>query len=172
MKIFLLGYMGSGKSTLGKALSKTLSIPFKDLDQQIEDGEKITIPYMFKTKGELYFRKKEREYLLEELVNPISHIVALGGGTPCYYDNMDRLINSAHHVIYCRASIHTLTKRLFQDKSNRPLISHLQSSQALQEFIGKHLFERNSIYQKAPLQIEVDDKPIEDSVQEIIQLLH
>lgn len=170
--IVLLGYMGSGKSALGKQLSKELSIAFIDLDDYIEIHEKKTIAEIFKTRGELYFRKLERKYL-EELINQKDPaVIGLGGGTPCYFDNMELILaTKTYFSIYLKTSIEELTNRLYNQKDQRPLIAHIDSPSALSEFIGKHIFERAPYYEKAPLKIKTDQKSIQELIPEIIKAL-
>ena len=170
--IVLLGYMGSGKSALGKQLSIELSRPFIDLDDYIEKKENQTIAAIFKTKGELYFRKFERQ-CLEELLNKKDiSVIGLGGGTPCYFDNMDLVLNSKNVLsIYLKTSIQELTKRLFDQKGQRPMIAHVNSHETLTEFIGKHLFERAPFYERAALKIQTDNKSIVTLIPEILEAL-
>ena len=91
MKIVLLGYMASGKSNIGKKLSKKLSMSFIDLDDYIIEKEKMTISDIFKAKGEIYFRLIENKYLKEILLEKKDFILSLGGGTPCYANNMEEI---------------------------------------------------------------------------------
>ena len=167
-KIILLGYMGSGKSAVGLKLGQAFDVDFIDLDDYIEQSEGMTIPEIFKTKGELHFRAQERK-CFEQLMNKSkSMIISLGGGTPCYYDTMDFIANRKDATaFYLKASINTLSHRLFDEKSKRPLIAHLKSLDAVKEFIGKHLFERNNYYQKAHYEISTDEKSIDAIVSEI-----
>ena len=88
MKIILIGYMGSGKSTLGRALATAKNISFVDLDAYIAEREKCSVPHIFKNKGEIYFRKKEALYLQEVLQKEEDMVLSLGGGTPCFGNNM------------------------------------------------------------------------------------
>ncbi|PSG88029.1 shikimate kinase [Aurantibacter aestuarii] len=170
MKIILLGYMGSGKSTIGYSLSKSLNMPCIDLDEYIEDKENKTIKMIFSEQGEIYFRKKERFYL-EELINKKdSFILALGGGTPCYYDNMDLINNSPLTIsIYLKTDIDTLVIRLSNEKSKRPIIAGFTSDELLKEFIAKHIFERSYFYTKA--QHIVNNVTLEKSIKQIENLL-
>lgn len=154
--------MGSGKSTIGKSLSMKLNIPFIDLDQFIENQENESIKSLFDNKGELYFRKLERQALLHLIAQKDPAIISLGGGTPCYFDNMEKLAHSKHDSIYLKAAIPTLAGRLKKEKNSRPMIAHLNDDNALIEFIGKHLFERNVYYQQAKLTYAVDDLTTEE----------
>tara|TARA_B100000767_G_C19769483_1_gene539216 strand:+ start:112 stop:618 length:507 start_codon:yes stop_codon:yes gene_type:complete len=148
--------MGSGKSRVGKALSQSIDISYIDLDSYIEIQEKSSIKNIFSNKGEVYFRKKERQYLEQLLSQKEPIILALGGGTPCYFDTMDFIVNSKVVSFYLKVSIKTLASRLGTEKHQRPLISHLENEEDLHEFIGKHLFERLPFYSKASHIINVD----------------
>ena len=163
--------MGCGKSIIGNLLAEQLDITYVDLDSFLEEQEKATVKEIFDTKGELYFRKKERAYLeiLLDQQDPI--ILSLGGGTPCYYNNMDYILDSKAISIYLKASLKTLTDRLTLEKTSRPLISHLESDEDLTEFIGKHLFERLSFYGKAGHLVAVDDLSLSEIVSKIKNLL-
>lgn len=171
MNIVLVGYMGSGKSTIGRKLSEILDFNYLDLDDYIQSKEEMTISEIFETKGEIYFRKIESLYLKEVL--EIQHVVlSLGGGTPCYGLNMDMIAKSNHSTsIYLKTSIPTLAKRLENEKSSRPLISHLKTEEQLVEFIGKHLFERSVFYGQSDLVVNTDDKSTLGVVEEIIMTL-
>ena len=171
MKIVLLGYMGSGKSTISKALAKELGIDAKDLDKQIEAHVGLSVPEIFKQKGELFFRKIERQVLEDEINKNVGGVLALGGGTPCYGDNMSLILSQENvHSIYLKASISSLTKRVLSDSSERPLIKGIKTED-IPEFIGKHLFERMPFYERADLIVNVDQKSVEEVVGEIRDLL-
>ena len=169
--IFLLGYMGSGKSAIGKSLSIKLNIPFMDIDQLIENQENMSVSSLFKKKGELYFRQIERKLLLRLIDKQSPAVISLGGGTPCYFDNMELLVKSKHESIYLKASIPTLSQRLKEEKSKRPMIAHLEDDQALIEFIGKHLFERNFFYQQAKISFAQDGLSVAEIVEELYATL-
>lgn len=169
MNIVLLGYMASGKTFIGEILSKKLGYNFIDLDEVIEDGEKNSIQNIFKLKGEIYFRKKESYYLNKVLNNNSNIVLSLGGGTPCYGNNMTFLQSITNaKTIYLKTTIPTLVERLLNEKSKRPLISHIESEEALVEFIGKHLFERSQYYSLADLTISTDSKTVQEIVEAII----
>ena len=166
MKIVLLGYMGSGKSTVAKALSKALDLPFTDLDDYIIDKEQMSIKEIFEAKGEIYFRLQESKYLKEWLDNNDEAILALGGGTPCYANNME-LIKKAAVSFYLKGSIPTICQRLRSEKEQRPLIAAFNEEQ-LTEFVAKHLFERRNFYEQADQTIPIDQKSIDEIMQDIL----
>ncbi|MBS9774262.1 MAG: shikimate kinase [Tenacibaculum sp.] len=167
MKIILLGYMASGKSTIGKLLAENSKMKFIDLDDFIEKKEKKTISFIFKEKGEVYFRLKEHEYLKELLNKKEDFILSLGGGTPCYAKNMDIVLANKNTVsIYLKSTIKTIVKRLEEDNSERPLITNL-SKNDLVEFVSKHLFERSFFYEQANIKVDINNKSIKEIVEEI-----
>ncbi|MBR9915681.1 MAG: shikimate kinase [Algicola sp.] len=125
MTLFLVGYMGSGKSVIGKIISEVLNYDYVDFDTYIETKEQATVSSLFKHKGEIYFRKAEQTYL-QDILKMDRTVVSLGGGTPCYGDTMDCILASHQATtVYLKASIKTLTDRLFDERANRPLIAHL-----------------------------------------------
>jgi shikimate kinase len=169
MILSVLGYMGCGKTHISKILSEKINFKFLDLDKEISKKKKQTITEIFKTKGEIYFRKLEREVLEELLATEKNAVLSLGGGTPAYYNNME-IINHNSKSIFLTASISTLSERLNKQKEKRPLIAHL-TDEDLPEFIAKHLFERNTFYQKSQYIIKTDAKTPEQIVEEIIEKL-
>lgn len=170
MKTVLIGYMASGKSSIGRLLAKKKNISFIDLDNYIEEKENMTVSEIFKTKGEIYFRKQEHLYLKEVLALKKNIILALGGGTPCYAGNMDVLIAEDIDTIYLKTSIATIVERLANEKSQRPLVARLKEEN-LQEFIAKHLFERSHFYNQAKYKLTVDAKKVTEIVTELALLL-
>ena len=172
MKIILLGYMGSGKTTIGIQLARKLFLNFTDLDDFIEEKEQKSIKEIFKQKGEIYFRKIEHKYLKQFINENESYVLSLGGGTPCYAGNLDLILKDKKSLsFYLRGSIPTLFKRLSENKFKRPLISDLSDDQ-LTEYLAKHLFERSLFYDKATHKISIDNKEIQEIVSEIRILLH
>ena len=156
MKIILLGYMGSGKTTIGIQLAKKLFLNFTDLDEFIEEKEQKSIKEIFEQKGEIYFRKIEHKYLKQFIKENESYVLSLGGGTPCYAGNLDLILHDKNNLsFYLRGSISTLFKRLSENKFKRPLINDLSDNQ-LTEYIAKHLFERSIFYDKATHKISID----------------
>ena len=170
--LVLLGYMGCGKSVLGKRLAQLKSLLFTDLDDYIESHEKTTISQLFEKHGELYFRHKERFYL-EKLISECSHnVISLGGGTPCYFNNID-YVNQKEQIVsfYLKTAPKTLAERLFNQKSHRPMIAHLNSQQDLVAYIAKHLFERIPFYAMAQHHVITDHKSVDDLAHEMDGLL-
>ena len=146
MRIFLIGFMGCGKSTIGKKLAKTLSCKFIDLDKYIEGKTGKSIQQIFKEKGEKYFRVLETESLME-ICKSDNLVIATGGGTPCFFDNMQRILDKGI-CIYLKMEANNLAKRLSKEKSKRPLIENL-TEKYLVHFIRKKLVEREVFYNKA-----------------------
>jgi shikimate kinase len=169
MKLILIGYMGSGKSSIGEKLSEVLNVPFKDLDSEIEKQENSRITEIFSKKGEIYFRKIENEVLKKTISKKGNFVLATGGGTPCYADSMAFMSKMENVVtIYLKTSLDTLCERLFAEKAKRPLIAHLKSGDELNDFIRKHLFERSYYYNQADLIVETENESIEKIVEKII----
>jgi shikimate kinase len=169
MNIILIGYMGSGKSVIGKKLSDILDYGFIDLDDYIQHKEGKTIAKIFNSKGEIYFRKIESKYLAEIINSNTNTIISLGGGTPCYGNNMDIIKNAKNaSSVYLKASIPSLSERLILEKDQRPLISHIESMELLNEFIGKHLFERSSYYSQSDITVNTDHKSVAEVIESII----
>ena len=149
MRIFLLGYMASGKSTLGAALADALNGVFVDLDGLLEGKLGMPVGAYIEEKGELSFRKAEHEALVSWLEEgPEDAVVALGGGTPVFYGHM-ALLNEAGRTVFLDVSIGELAQRL-QGSADRPLIK----SQV--EFVAKHLFERRPYYSQAQVRVKGD----------------
>ena len=169
-KIILLGYMGCGKSTIAVKLSKSIKIPFVDLDEKIEEKANLSINAIFEKRGEIYFRKLEHEVFVELLNSPNQLIIGLGGGTPCYANNHELLKGENVSSIYLKASIETLFDRLSVNKSKRPLIAH-KNDVEMKEFIATHLFERSFYYNQAKHVVNVDHKTVDAVVLEIVSVL-
>ncbi len=175
MDIVLLGYMGSGKTTVGKELADLLAYDFLDLDHFIEAKENQSISELFRDKGEIYFRKIEHVYLKELLqFKPNTpRVIALGGGTPCYANNIDLVATNPRMLsFYLLSNYKNLAARLWNEKDSRPIVSNVQSLIDLEDFIRKHLFERQYYYLQADHKINVDEKKCSTIVQEIINLYH
>jgi shikimate kinase len=166
MKIIFLGYMASGKSTIGKEISKKLDMNFIDLDAYISEQEKQSISEIFKIKGEIYFRRIENLYLKQLLNYENDFVLSLGGGTPCYANNMELIQSSKAKSVYIKASIPTLVARLIEEKSTRPLVANLENDK-MTEFVAKHLFERGFFYEQASIILNTENKTIQEVISEI-----
>ncbi|WP_395054082.1 shikimate kinase [Flavobacterium sp.] len=170
-KVVFIGYMGCGKSLISKELGVQINIRCLDLDNVIENYARKSITDLFKSKGELYFRKLENELLKEILNANESLILSTGGGTPCYYNNIEIINNPDVTSVYLKASIETLFERLVSEKNKRPLISNFDDAD-LKEFIAKHLFERSFYYNQAKYIINVDTKSIEEIITELKNIIY
>ncbi|PWA05349.1 shikimate kinase [Flavobacterium psychrotolerans] len=169
-KIILIGYMGSGKSTIAKLLSKSINFGFQDLDETIEKELNLSVVTIFEQKGEVYFRKLEHEVLKKIVQSDDNMILSLGGGTPCFTNNQELLYGEGITTIYLKASVDKLYERLRNQKINRPLIANKNEGE-MKEFIAKHLFERSFYYNKAKYTILTDNKSPQETVSEIKAIL-
>ena len=172
-RIILIGYMGAGKTTVGKALSKVLGIVFYDLDWYIESRMRKSVAQIFAEKGEEGFRRIEYN-MLHEVAEFEDVIISCGGGTPCFFDNMDYL-NQQGQVVYLKAEPEVLYKHLLMAKVERPLLKG-KSREELLMFIREQLERREPFYTKAQYTLDVSlmdnyDK-IKISVAKLREMLH
>lgn len=165
MKIFLIGFMGSGKSYLGKKLSEKLMLPFFDLDAEVESNEGKTINELFDEKGEEYFRLREKDYLHLITESHESFIMATGGGTPCYYNNIDYM-NLAGTTVWINSTLDVLFDRLLKEKLKRPLLKGLDEAQ-LKGFIQKKFSDRKIYYEQARISVEDNNESLENILNKI-----
>ncbi len=156
MNYFLVGYMGCGKTRRGREMSQELGLRFIDLDAYIVERERSSISRLFAEKGEKGFRTLESRYLREvcELYNHF--VLALGGGTPCFNDNMEYM-NAQGHTIFINTDPMLLSERLIRGKSKRPLVSGLKDEEIL-PFVRKHLEERMPFYRLAKEEIRESEE--------------
>lgn len=147
-QVIFIGYMGCGKSVIAKMLAYEYGYDYVDLDKLIEKRQGMSVRQIFVTKGEEYFRQVEREELLK-ILGADKTIVAAGGGTPCFFDNMQRMNQSAV-TVYLKVDPDQLFRRLRKVKHARPLIAHLDDHQ-LKEYIIHSLRERESYYMQASI---------------------
>ena len=166
-RIILIGFMGSGKTTLGKKLAKRLNIPFYDSDEEIEKGVLMSIGEIFGEYGESRFREIETEYL-QTLFEEGEFVLATGGGMPCHNKNMDTL-NKLGTTFYLERSPKELAHRLRNAKDQRPLITGI-SDDDLTSFIEVRLSEREEYYKQANFVLSREEQTLEQ-IQEFIQLL-
>ena len=162
--IYIIGYMGVGKSTIGDILSKEINIPFIDTDNYIENTTGKTISKIFKKHGEIYFRELEKKVISEIKGNKI---VACGGGLPI---NNIEYINKNGTSIYLQASNKFLYNRLKKIKKNRPLIKY-KNNEELRDYIQKQMLLREHIYAKAKYVINIENKNKIDILREINTLI-
>jgi len=145
-RIFLIGFMGSGKSTLGAKLARLIGYEYADMDQLIEDTAEMSIPAIFSEHGEEVFRKWERD-ILAELCRREKLVISTGGGAPCHSQMID-LMNKKGTSIYIQLSPDALKDRLIRSKTERPLIKGKSETELL-EFIKTLLEEREFFYRQA-----------------------
>jgi shikimate kinase len=171
-KIFLVGYMGAGKTTIGKCLAEKLKLSFIDLDIFIENRYHKTIGELFAGKGETCFREIERN-LLQEVAQFENVIISTGGGTPCFFDNMATM-NRAGITIYLQTGVDELVNRLKTGKEKRPLLKD-KTDRELKEFVASNLEKREPFYKQATLIYPagqlITEKDVEAMVNHVIENL-
>lgn len=147
-KIFLIGFMGSGKTYWGSRWAEQYDLPFIDLDKLVEQRENKSITALFEENGEEYFRKVEAS-CLKTFSGKQSFIMACGGGAPCFNNNM-QWMNEQGTTVYLSAAPQFLCERLMDEKDRRPLLKNLAPTELL-SFIEKKLNEREPVYQQAKI---------------------
>lgn len=170
MKLFLIGFMASGKTTVGIELSSILGYRFIDLDEYIETKQGKTIKQIFDFNGEEYFRIIEQEALMEVASFDGDFVISSGGGTSCFYNSVDYM-NKKGITIYLRMEVSTLVSRLVNAKIKRPLLSG-KSETDLNNYIIRVLDERKRFYEKAQIIVDADHlnpKDLAKTLKEIIQ---
>ena len=173
VRIIIIGYMGAGKTTVGKALARELRLPFYDLDWYIESRMRKTVPQIFAERGEEGFRQVERN-MLHEVAEFEDVIISCGGGTPCFFDNMEYL-NQQGDTIYLKATPEVLFRHLQMGKTVRPLLRDKTPEEML-SFIAAQLSQREPFYTQARHMLDVNlldtYEKIRISVQRIREQLH
>jgi len=164
MLIYLVGYMGSGKTTVGQMISWKLGYSFIDLDSMIEEKYKITIASFFSKFDEKVFRKVENETLKDTILMKDT-VVSAGGGTPCYFDNME-IINKSGISVYLKTSVETLHQRLFSSKKKRPLLAG-KTSPAIMDHIKTQLAIREPYYLQSKIIADVNSLDIDALIKTI-----
>ncbi len=161
MKIFLIGYMASGKSTLGQMMAEELHLPFIDLDQEIEETEGKSISEIFaQENGESLFRELEKDELNDIIKHREKFVMATGGGTPCYHDGILQM-NLSGTTIFLDVSVNELIHRIYTSENRRPLLAEKTEAQTT-EFIEKTLAERRPIYEQAGFLLRGDNLRLAD----------
>jgi len=172
-RIILIGYMGAGKTTIGRALAKELGIPFYDLDWYIESRMRKKVPQIFAERGEEGFRKIEHN-MLHEVAEFENVIVSCGGGTPCFFDNIDYM-NGQAMTVYLKADPDVLYDHLRMGRTERPLLTG-KTPEELRLFIAEQLRQREPYYTKARYTLDVslmdNYEKIKVSVSKLRELLH
>lgn len=167
-RIFLIGYMGAGKTTLGKVLSRQLGLSFIDLDHYIEGRYHKSVSQLFAERGEEVFRDIERR-MLHEVATFEDVLVSTGGGSPCFFDNMEYM-NGVGQTVYLKVSVGELAKRLEFCKSTRPVLKG-RSGDELKSFITENLEKREPFYSKAAIVFDAEEMMTDQDVCKIAQEL-
>ena len=163
-RIFLIGYMGAGKTTVGKDLSRRLGLSFIDLDFYIENRYHKTVGQLFSEKGENGFRDIEKK-MLHEVASFEDVLISTGGGTPCFFDNMT-FMNNTGTTVYLKVSVEELVNRLEVCKHTRPVLGGRSGSE-LKEFITQSLDKRAPYYNQASIVLDAEVMYSEADVHEI-----
>ncbi len=167
MNVFLIGMMGSGKSTIGRNLAKALKYQFIDTDREVEKLLSKSVSQVFKEDGEDVFRKMEQQ-VINSLIHNDQQVIATGGGLPCFNNLMD-LMNSSGISVYLKAEPAFLASRLKAHKAERPLIAHLNDDDLL-VFLNQLLTKREAFYSLSAIQIPSKDLKIKALVDKILEL--
>lgn len=166
--IILLGYMCAGKTTVGKALGSALGRTFYDLDWYIEERFHKRVPQIFADEGEAHFRDLERR-MLHEVAEFENIVLSCGGGTPCFFDNMDYM-NSVAETFYLKASAETLCRHVAMSRGERPLLKG-KSPEELRTFISEQLEERTPFYEKAQHIIDINVLDTFEKINDIVKII-
>ena len=170
MKLFLIGYMGCGKSSLGRKLAKRADYEFVDMDSVIEQREGAAVADIFHYAGEEYFRQKERAIIEEIGAMTGNYVVSTGGGVPTWTDNMERM-NTLGQTVYLRRTAEQIASRLSpHGRQKRPKLRGLNDEE-LVEFMTKNMAEREHFYSKATHVIECSSYSDEEIIEIILSKL-
>ena len=167
MKIYLIGFMGSGKTHWGRRLGTKLNLPFYDLDTVISEQEKKTVAEIFAAQGEEYFRYQEKETLERISADQESFILSCGGGTPCFFNNIEFMKKNGK-VVWLNTSIDMLTERLQKERMTRPLISEVDEDN-LRRYIIRKLSERRMYYQQADVTVGEENTNLDELIHILLQ---
>ncbi|MDD5569957.1 MAG: shikimate kinase [Bacteroidales bacterium] len=167
-KLFLIGFMGCGKTTFGKKLANKLKLEFIDMDDIIENTYGKSIAMIFENEGEGAFRKKE-SHILNKIILKNNFVVATGGGTPCFYDNIE-IMKKAGMVIYLKMSPKSLADRLYKQKDKRPIIKDCDNKD-LVNFITEKLKKREEYYEQADLIVKGESIKTDEVIKMIKKII-
>lgn len=162
MKIFLIGFMGCGKTHWGRQLGQKLQIPFFDLDEKIVEEEGRSVAQVFEEEGEEYFRKLEKEMLYMLTESHETFVMATGGGTPCFYNNIDYLKQKGT-VVWLNCPVDCLYQRLVKEKEQRPLLRQIPDAD-LKSYIVRKFSNRKIFYQQAGVIIQEESLTLDKLV--------
>lgn len=168
MRVYLIGFMGAGKTYWGKKLSQKMQLPFFDLDDEIQQYASMSIAEIFAQEGEEYFRELEANTLRSITNFHQKFIMSCGGGTPCYFKNID-LMKSSGVVVWLNTPTEVLMQRLIVEKANRPLIRDLTDEQ-LRSFITKKMTDRAIYYEQAALKVDESTIDIDTMIKSILHV--
>jgi shikimate kinase len=165
MRIFMIGYMGAGKSTTGKRLARRLAMPFVDLDDAFEARYRYSIPRFFERFGEAKFREFEHACLLGVIAGHHEAVISTGGGTACHHDHM-AVMNAAGITVYLKMHPASLAQRLNRARRLRPLVRDVKNDD-MQAFIEKQLSARGKFYEQAQLIVKGENLDLDALVKEV-----
>lgn len=166
MKFFLIGFMGSGKTHWGSLLAEEFHLPFFDLDKVISDSEQKTISEIFAEKGEEYFRYSEKEALEQLVEKNEKFIISCGGGTPCFFNNI-QFMKRKGKVVWLNTNVDILVTRLLKEKNSRPLIRDIPEDE-LKSYILKKILSRKIYYEQANISVNEESLSV-DTFAEILK---
>ena len=164
--------MCSGKTSVAKHLAHQISVKHIDLDNEIQKSKKLSINELFEKFNEIGFRNIENKILRKILKKENNSVISLGGGTPCYYDNMKKVCLSTKNVFYLKSTNKILADRLFCYRTDRPLISNIDNIESMLEYVSKHMLERSKFYEMAHYKINTVNKGIEQISNQIKSIIH
>ncbi len=162
MRIFLIGFMGSGKTHWGKRIAERMKIPFYDLDAVIVNAEGMNISEIFSLKGEEYFRYTEKQTLEDLVMREENFVLSAGGGTPCFFNNI-KFMKKNGKVLWLNTSLEALNQRLLKEKNMRPLLRGIDDA-GLRAYIIRKLSERKMYYEQADLMVHEETMELEHLV--------
>ena len=162
MRIFLIGFMGSGKTHWGRRIAEKLQIPFYDLDAVIVNSEGMSISEIFINKGEEYFRYIEKQTLEDLVAREKNFVLSAGGGTPCFFNNIDFMKRNGK-VLWLNTSLEALNQRLMKEKMSRPLLKGITET-GLRAYIIRKLSERKMYYEQADLMVHEETTDLDSFI--------
>src|SRR5664279_1451625 len=162
MRIFLIGFMGSGKTHWGTQIAEKLQIPFYDLDAVIANNEGMNISEIFANKGEEYFRYTEKQTLEDLVSREENFVLSAGGGTPCFFNNI-KFMKRSGKVLWLNTSLEALNRRLMKEKMSRPLLQGITEAD-LRAYIIRKLSERKMYYEQADLMVHEETTDLDSFI--------